>query len=69
LTLPHRHDAARPSNEIEMTSHSARTRRSTLPDYYGDERRALRRVRVRKSVRWLSLALAAATLLVWRPGR
>lgn len=51
-----------------MISHSARARRSTLPDYYGDERRALRRARVRQSVRWLGL-VAAATLLVWRAGR
>jgi hypothetical protein len=52
-----------------MISHPALTRRSTLPDYYGDERRALRRVRIRHSVRWVSLAVAGATLLLWRVGR
>jgi hypothetical protein len=41
----------------------------TLPDYYGDERRAMRRVRMRRSVRWLGLAVVAATLLVWQTGR
>jgi len=42
---------------------------STLPDYYGDERRAMSRVRMRRSVRWLGLAVVAATLLVWHSGR
>jgi hypothetical protein len=41
---------------------------STLPDYYGDERRALARVRVRRSIRWVGVVLAA-TLLAWRAGR
>ena len=65
---PRRHEVARVTIEDEMTSHPALTRSSTLPDYYGDERRALRRVRVRESIRWLSL-FAAATLLAWRAGR
>jgi hypothetical protein len=52
-----------------MTSHSTPTRPSTLPDYYGDERRALKRVRARQSVRWLGLVAAAATLLVWKTAK
>lgn len=52
-----------------MISHTALVRRSTLPDYYGDERRALRRVRLRQSIRWLGLLAAATTLAVWRAGR
>ena len=60
----------RAAHEMEMTSHPALTRRSTLPDYYGDERRAMQRVRVRRSIRWLGLVAAAATtLLAWRVGR
>ena len=60
----------RAAYEIEMTSHHALTRRSTLPDYYGDERRAMHRVRVRRSIRWFGLVAAAATtLLAWRAGR
>jgi hypothetical protein len=51
-----------------MISHSAR-KTSTFPDYYGDERRAMNRVRMRRSVRWLGLAVMAATLLVWNSGR
>jgi len=51
-----------------MTSHPIPARPSTLPDYYGDERRALKRVRARRSVRWLGL-VAAATLLVWKAAR
>jgi hypothetical protein len=49
-----------------MISHAKRL--STLPDYYGDERRALARVRVRRSIRWVSVVLAA-TLLAWQAGR
>lgn len=62
-------DAARAPNEDEMISQPAHQRPSTLPDYYGDERRALVRVRVRRSVRWLGVVVAAATLLAWRAGR
>jgi hypothetical protein len=51
-----------------MISHPARNS-SSLPDYYGDERRAMHRVRVRRSFRWLGLAVVAATLLVWQTGR
>jgi len=60
---------SRGQNEDEMISHSAPKHPSTLPDYYGDERRARVRVRVRKSVRWLGVVVAAATLLAWRAGR
>jgi hypothetical protein len=51
---------------IVMTSHT--TRKSSLPDYYGDERRALIRVRLRK-VRWIGLAIAGVSLLLWHTGR
>jgi len=51
-----------------MISHPAPKHLSSLPDYYGDERRALDRVRVRNSVRWLGLAVAV-TLLMWRAAR
>ena len=51
-----------------MISHPAR-KTSSLPDYYGDERRAMHRVRMRRSVRWLGLAVVAVTLLVWQSGR
>jgi hypothetical protein len=33
---------------------------SALPDYYGDERRARRRVRVRHVVGWIGLAVCVA---------
>ena len=51
-----------------MISQPARSL-SSLPDYYGDARRAMHRVRVRRSVRWLGLAVVAVTLLVWQSGR
>ena len=43
--------------------------RSSLPDYYADERRALRRVRVRNARRWLGLAVVGGFLLLWQTGR
>ena len=52
-----------------MISHAAPTRSYSLPDYYGDERRALRRVRLRRSAGWLGLAVAGVTLLLWQVGR
>ena len=52
-----------------MISHPALTRPCSLPDYYGDERRALRRVRLRRSAGWLGLAVAGMTLLLWQVGR
>jgi hypothetical protein len=52
-----------------MISHPALTRSCSLPDYYGDERRALRRVRLRRSAGWLGLAVAGVTLLLWQVGR
>jgi hypothetical protein len=51
-----------------MISHPVR-KPCSLPDYYGDERRAMNRVRVRRSLRWLGLAVVAATLIVWQTGR
>ena len=35
---------------------------STLPDYYGDERQARRRVRVRHSLLWVAAAVGVAGL-------
>jgi hypothetical protein len=54
-----------------MTSGSqpASAVRSSLPDYYADERRAHRRVRVRKARRWVGLAVAGGILLLWQAGR
>jgi len=54
--------------EDEVISHAAR-KSSSLPDYYGDERRAMNRVCMRRSARWLGLAVVAVTLLVWHTGR
>jgi hypothetical protein len=51
-----------------MISHAARNL-SSLPDYYGDERRAMHRVRMRRSVRWLGLVVVAAGLLAWHTRR
>lgn len=39
------------------------------PDWYGDERRAARRVRVRHALHWAGLAACAAGLLWWHLGR
>lgn len=52
-----------------MISQPALPRPCSLPDYYGDERRALRRVRLRRSAGWVGLALAGMTLLLWQAGR
>jgi hypothetical protein len=52
--------------ENDMTSHSLR---SSLPDYYGDERRALDRVRNRQAIRWLGFAVAGFTFVIWQIGR
>ena len=52
-----------------MISHAAQARPCSLPDYYGDERRALRRVRLRRSAGWLGLAVAGVTFLLWQASR
>jgi hypothetical protein len=51
-----------------MISHPALKRPYSLPDYYGDERRALARFRIRRSIRWIGVVVAA-TLLAWRARR
>ncbi len=53
--------------ENDMTSLSLH--RSSLPDYYGDERRALDRARNRQAIRWLGFTIAGFTLLIWHIGR
>jgi hypothetical protein len=46
---------------------------SALPDYYADERRARRRVRVRHALGWVGLlagvAALAGVLRLWDAGR
>jgi hypothetical protein len=52
-----------------MTAFPKLAARSSLPDYYADERLALRRVRMRHATRWICLALAGGAFLLWQAGR